>query len=406
MNFKFIKIPTLPKPKLPKVNFGIFKKLFGFLKQHKVSIIVIISIIAFVWGSFIFRDYLLSKMNLNSQNQNNDNGFYSSSNKNPIPTIDIPTPTTSQKSNININEYKSVNTPTPFPTFTPLPTLAPIPTMAPVTTSSSSNSTGNSHCTTGSGTPNTWYSDVYPNPPINVGSSITMQVVIRDCNQNAVQANDKITITLVSGDQNSQINGNNFPYQITTQNGQASFTVSSQASGSVTIKVHDDSSGFDVTNVNNQNPTINFGGNSGNSHCTTSNGTPNFWYSDVVPSSPVTVNTGQSVTFTVHIRDCTQADVSSDHITFSLTSSDSSLTINGSSSPVSAYANNGVATFTVTSVNAGTDNFSVHDDSSNFTVTDPNDHNPSVTFTGSSSPTPTDSPTTTTTPTDTPTPTP
>jgi hypothetical protein len=72
----------------------------------------------------------------------------------------------------------------------------------------------------GAGVPNSWYSDVYPNPPITTNtSSVTLIVNIRDCNKNYAPVSDKLNITLSSGDPNIQINGNNLPYSITTQNG-------------------------------------------------------------------------------------------------------------------------------------------------------------------------------------------
>ena len=233
-----------------------------------------------------------------------------------------------------------------------------------------------------------------------------MTVTIRDCNSNTAPVNDSLSISLSSGDSNTQINGNNLPYSVTTQNGQASFTVTSQVSGTVVLVVQDTTSNFTVTNINNSNPSITFNGGStsGNAHCTTANGVPNFWYSEVSPNSPVTANTGQTVIFTVNIQDCGKNNVSSDNLTFSQTSNDTGLTINGSSAPVSVQAQNGVATFNVTTSNAGTDNFTIQDTTSNFTVTDGNNQNPSIVFSGSSSPTPT--PTPTETPTDTPTPTP
>jgi hypothetical protein len=404
MKFKLQNFPKITH--LPRLTLGPVTKAVSFLGKHKISIMVLVGFILFLTTAMWYRGYLLSKMNLSAQTQNGDNGFYSSSTGKQLPTPIPPTPFPTDSNTLGTINY-TYATPTPFPTLSPFPTVTPFPTIAPIKTTTSSNSSGNSHCTTGSGTPNTWYSDVYPNPPISVGSSVTMQVVIRDCNQSTAPVSDKLTVSLVSGDQNTQVNGNNLPYQITTQNGQVSFSVTSQVAGSVTISVHDDTNGFNITNISNQNPTINFGGSSGNSHCTTPSGTPNFWYSDITPTSPASVNAGQSVTFTVHIRDCTQADISSDHITFSLSSGDSSVTINGATSPVSAYAQNGVATFTVLSTNGGIDTFTVHDDSANFTVTDNNNHNPSIIFNGSTTPAATATPTPTTAPaaTDTPTPT-
>jgi hypothetical protein len=213
-----------------------------------------------------------------------------------------------------------------------------------------------------------------------------------------------LTIALASNDSTAKINGSTSPVNIQAQNGQASFTVSSQNSTTDTFVIQDTTSNFTVTNINNNNPSITFtntGSSSGNSNCTTASGVPNSWYSDVYPASPISAATGSTVTLTVHIRDCNQSGVSSDNLTLSQTSNDSSLTVNGSAAPVSVQAQNGVATFTVSSQNAGTDTFTIQDTTNSFTVTDTNNHNPSVVFSGSStvSPTPTPTPSLTNTPT-------
>lgn len=399
-----LKLPNLPNlPQLPRLNLEPVRKVAAFLFRHKISLTILFSIIAFLIVAMWYRGYLLSKMNLNSGNSNNDEIFNSSSSNNSVPTINVPTPFPTESLDNSGSDYNDVTIPTPFPTFAPLPTIAPLPIINMTTTTSSS---GNPNCTTGSGTPNSWYSDVYPNPPINTSNgSVTIQVVIRDCNVNTAQVGDKLTISLVSGDSNTQINGNNLPYSITTQNGQVSFSITSQVTGSVTLSVHDDTSNFTVTNINNQNPSISFTSSSGNSNCSTANGTPNRWYSDYYPATGISTNTGSTVTITVHIRDCSQADVSSDNVTLTQTSSDSSLTINGSSSPVSVQAQNGIAIFNLVSQNAGIDTFTIQDTTSNFAVTDVNNASLSITFSGSSVvPTPTPGPSDTPIPTDTDTP--
>jgi hypothetical protein len=236
-----------------------------------------------------------------------------------------------------------------------------------------------------------------------------MYVYIRDCNQQTAPVSDDLKISLSSGDANTQINGNNLPATVTTQNGIASFSVSSQVTGTVTLVVRDTSSNFTVTNVNNNNPSIIFTNNgssasSGNPNCTTAAGTPNFWYSDVSPASPISANTGSTVTLTVSIKDCGKNNVSSDNLTLTQTSSDSSVTVNGSSAPVSVQAQNGQATFSIVSQNAGTDTFTIQDTTSNFAVTDANNQSPRIVFSGSStSATPTPVPTNTPSATDTPT---
>lgn len=185
----------------------------------------------------------------------------------PSPTIENPTPTIydvlgaasdTGSSDISYNDVWTM--PTPFPTFPPIP----IPTYfldSPSTTTSTpspSNSTGNPNCTTAAGVPNSWYSDVYPNPPVSTTTgSVTLIVDIRDCNKNKVSS-DSLTISVSSGDSGTQVNGNNLPYTLAVQNGEISFSVMSQTTGTVTLIVQDTTSGFTVTNINNHNPSISF----------------------------------------------------------------------------------------------------------------------------------------------------
>lgn len=122
------------------------------------------------------------------------------------------------------------------------------------------NSSGNSNCTTATGTPNSWYSDVYPASPVSadVGSSATFTIIIRDCDKNTISTSDSITITLTSGDPTTRINGNNPSYTVTTQNGQATFTVTSENAGTNALTVQDTTSGFGITDPNNHNPSVVF----------------------------------------------------------------------------------------------------------------------------------------------------
>ncbi len=120
------------------------------------------------------------------------------------------------------------------------------------------NTSGNSNCTTPGGTPNGWYSDVYPNPPVSTtNGSQQMLVVIRDCNRNAVSS-DTIKVSISSGDSNAKINGGSPPATFSVTNGQANFTVSSQVSGTVTLLVQDTTAGFTVTDPKNNPPSIAF----------------------------------------------------------------------------------------------------------------------------------------------------
>ena len=406
-----------------RIKIESIKKIIPFLLKHITSAVSLISLIIIIAAAIWYRGYFLSK--IKTAPKDISDVFYTAPTDKPNPTFAVPTPSNDNvlgASNNSVSDNSTENdtfsTPTPFPTFPPLPTFTLAP--ASTTTTSSTNNSGNSNCNTGSGVANAWYSDVYPNPPISASNgSVNLTVTIRDCNRDTASVNDQLTISLSSGDSNTQVNGNSLPYSVNAQNGQAGFSVSSQVSGTVVLVVHDSTAGFDITDVNNHNPSISFSAtsSSGNSSCSTANGTPNSWYSDVYPpSSPV--STGVTTTFHVNIRDCGQNDVSSDNLTISQTSNDSSLTINGSSPPVNVQVQNGIATFTVSSQNAGTDALLVKDTTSGFTVTNTSNTNPSITFIGSSSdnstPTPTSalsdtsptpSPTPTTSPSTTPIPT-
>ncbi len=121
------------------------------------------------------------------------------------------------------------------------------------------NNSGNSNCTTAAGVPNAWYSDVYPNPPVSTTTgSVTLVVYLRDCNKNTAPVSDTLTISLSSGDPNTQANGHNLPYSIAAQNGQANFTVTSQNSQTDTFVIQDTAGSFNVTDINNNNPSVIF----------------------------------------------------------------------------------------------------------------------------------------------------
>jgi len=232
MKFKLPKFPHLPH--LPRLSLEPVKKVMAFLLKHRIAITISLSVIVFIVVAMWYRGYLLSKMSSNSGSSGNEI-FNSSKANNSLPTIAIPTTAPDNNTdNSNTDNSNSDNSdsnyvaPPPYPTFCSLPTLAPVVITTPTTTSSS----GNPNCTTSSGTPNSWYSDVYPNPPVSTSNgSVTMTVTIRDCNSNTAPVSDNLSVSLSSGDSNTQINGNSLPTTITTQNGQASFTVTSQVSG-------------------------------------------------------------------------------------------------------------------------------------------------------------------------------
>jgi hypothetical protein len=267
MKFKLPKLPNFPNlPHLPRLNTEPVRKIVAFLFKHKISIIILISVIAFITVAMWYRGYLLSKM-ASTSGESNDETFYSTKTNNPGSTLVLPSPSDTNSSvlgasnNSGYNDNTLYAPPTPFPTFTPLPTIAPAPitTTTTTNTSSTSNSSGNPNCTTGSGVPNSWYSDVYPNPPVTTSTgSIDLIVDIRDCNKNDAPVSDKLNISLSSGDPDTRINGNKLPYFVTTQNGYVKFTVTSQAVGTVTLAIQDTTSSFAVTNINNDPPSIAF----------------------------------------------------------------------------------------------------------------------------------------------------
>jgi len=159
------------------------------------------------------------------------------------------------------------------------------------------NTSGNPNCTTNAGIPNSWYSDLYPNNPINTSSgSVELSVVLRDCNKATAQVSDTIRISLLSGDTSTKINGNTLPYQLNASNGEAKFTVSSAASGTVTLKVEDTTKSFTVTNTSNANPSISFTGASANptpAPTAQATGTPT---SSPTSTAPPPTPTGESPT--------------------------------------------------------------------------------------------------------------
>jgi hypothetical protein len=240
-----------------------------------------------------------------------------------------------------------------------------------------------------------------------LGSAITFSVEIRDCSKNDV-SNDTLKISLNSSDNNVQINGNNLPYTTQVQNGKTTFSLTSSNAGTYSFIIQDTTHNFTVTNTDNNNPSVTFTNNSsGNSHCTTAANMPNAWYSNVYPASPITVSVGSSAGLKVDVRDCNQNNVSNDMLQISLSSGDNNVQINGNNLPYVVQAQNGEVSFSVTSSNSGTYGFIIKDTTNNFTITDQNNHNPSVVFNSVSTPTPTPTPQPTSiqTPSNTPTPT-
>lgn len=153
----------------------------------------------------------------------------------------------------------------------------------------SNNSSGSAHCTTAAGVPNLWYSDVYPNPPISTDNgSITIIVDIRDCNQSLAPVTDILNISVSSGDPSTQVNGGSLPQNVTTQNGEARFNVTSQTTGTVTLTIQDTTSSFTVTDKYSNNPSVTFNGSS--TPTTTDTPTPIPMSTDTPTPTPATVN--------------------------------------------------------------------------------------------------------------------
>jgi hypothetical protein len=283
----------LGRIRFPGLGIGSIGNTISSCIRHKILIITSIFALAFVilFINGIYIDYFKLPREL-KQSDTSNNLASAIPTDIPAPTVTPPTdtPVPSQPDVLGTTDNYNLNTSTDTPQtveptgITTEPTIdcsgpdgkhlyitqeacgnfnkawaTPTPTITYSPPSNSSNNSGNSNCTTGAGVPNSWYSDVYPNPQITTNTgSVTIIVNIRDCNKNDAPVSDKLNITLSSGDPNTQIKGNSLPYTITTQNGEASFSVSSQNTGTVTLVIQDTTSSFTITDINNHNPSINF----------------------------------------------------------------------------------------------------------------------------------------------------
>lgn len=381
-------------PHLTRLNIMLnIRPISSFLIKYKILITITAVFSAFIWLALWYRGILVLEMNRVDKHDSLEIAHYTAPSYTPSPAGITPSPTLTKKGVLGTADYSDrysyipYISPTPWPTLPPLPTL--VPTSLPSNNSQSGNNTGNPNCTTGPGVPNSWYSDIYPNPPVSTTTgSVTLLVVLRDCNKNTPDVDDNLEIKLTSTDPTARINGYQSPVTVKAQHGQATIEVSSQNAITDTFVITDTTRSFTVTDINNHNPSVTFSRNSsGNPNCTTGPGIPNFWYSDVSPVSPVSATIGSSVTFSVTIKDCNKNTVSaSDDLTISQTSNDSGLKVNGNTLPLNIKAQSGKATFTVSSPNAGTVTLTVRDTTNSFTVTDANNHNPSVVFKSLSSP--------------------
>jgi len=269
---KVIKLPHFNRFPIQKIDQ--IKQIPTFLFRHKFiagGAIFSVALIIFIAGA-IYRGYFM--ISATTDRSNSSSGTKISKTNNSIassakPTLVSPSPSDnpspSQSTVLGASDGSSSDTSddtnsVPSVAVSPIPTDIPEPTATPASTSSSS---GNSNCTTVAGVPNSWYSDFYPVSPISTSNgSVTLTVNIRDCNINNVSSSSILKISLSSGDPNTQINGQSLPVSITTQNGQASFTVSSQVNGTVGLTIQDTTDSFSVTDTNNSNPNINFNGSS------------------------------------------------------------------------------------------------------------------------------------------------
>ncbi len=261
---RVIKLPNFHP--FPKLRTEPISRALSFLFVHKILIITSILFVSIV-AVGIYTGYFLNTSTVQTATGNKTNNSISSNI--PKPTLSSPSPSDNPSPTDNNVLGASIDSSSnnagnsdilPSPTPYPVPTYIPIPTTTLNSTSpTSSNSSGNSHCTTGAGVPNSWFSDVYPASPISSNTgNVTLTVDIRDCNKNTASVNDTLSISLSSGDSSTQINGNNLPYSTTTQNGQASFTVTSQNAGTDIFIIQDTTSSFTVTDTNNNNPSVIF----------------------------------------------------------------------------------------------------------------------------------------------------
>lgn len=380
-------------------NLGKFKT---FLVSHKALILCVVSTLITLTGGILFRTHLASIPSKISSGFS-INGYkplpdFPSASLSALP-VEEPSPSDSAVlGESTINSVPNISY-TPLPSYSPLPNPTPIPDLSTNTTSSttsnSNSSSGNPNCTSSSGTPNSWYSDVYFGSSLsgsgsgsaNVGSSATFSIAIRDCFKSLVSS-DQISIS--SSNPNVQIS----PVSIQVSNGQASFTVTSQTSTTAVLKVHDNNNGFDITDSNNNSPSVIFGNSgTGGSSCA---GIATEANSEVY-THPSSLTVGSTSQIEVDLLDCNNNLISSpDTVDIKLLGGDSGVQVDGQSlSPsISKSASGGKVFFSVTANVAVQYTFSITDTSKNprLNITGPNYSTPSVTFIANNS-SPTSTPT-------------
>jgi hypothetical protein len=272
---ELIKLPNFHH--FPQLKLESIKRIISIIYGNKFLLISSISVIAVfaLIVTTIYRAYILY-YERPVQKETKHLALNFTPSVAPSPTLESPSPSidpssadtsvlgTSSDSNSNVAGYSgTLDTPTPYPT--PLTTSIPDSTITITdsttsdTSSVSNNTNSDPNCNSASGVANSWYSDIYPaSPASTITGSVTLSVTLRDCNKNTASVSDKLSISLSSGDSNAQINGNNLPYSITTQNGTASFNLSSQIAGTVTLAIQDISGNFSITDPNNKPESVIF----------------------------------------------------------------------------------------------------------------------------------------------------
>lgn len=267
---------TMPSSRSPDSKINRLKQILKFPFRHKFifggaafSLVLIIFI-----ATAIYRGYFMTSANTaqntdKSTAMNHVDKTIASANSKPTLANPSPSGNPSPSESAVLGDSDNASSDdlnvsiSPAPAISPAPTDVPLPTETPSTSDNSSSSSGNANCSTAAGIPNSWYSDIYPISPIAVNNgSVTLTVNIRDCTINNVSSSSTLKISMNSGNTSTQINGQTPPVSITTQNGQASFTVTSQNAGTVDLTIDDTTNSFTVTDTNNNNPSIVFSGSS------------------------------------------------------------------------------------------------------------------------------------------------
>lgn len=270
---KFPKVPHFLKINLIKLRKvkSIASKVIALLLAHKILILILILLSLVVAVLIQLRNNYISQLKID-QVESSQSPVLSFS---PVPeNIEIASDSASSRDTsvlgITTEEkstYKPIYyprpSPVPTPTYTPIPqpTNTPTPVSLSSNTSSTSSSSSNSSAKTcaslgtSPGIPTAWYSQASTQQ--TVGSTATINIELRDCNNNIAPVSDTLTITQSSGP-GTTVNGNSPPISIEARNGQVSFTVKSLTSGTAVYIVRDTTKSFNVTDPNNKHPQVTF----------------------------------------------------------------------------------------------------------------------------------------------------